>query len=137
MLNISDTHISVVDINQLDKPVTASVIEVAPYVSQLFRFGDYMVEHINLGAYSSYSWGGYNNYASEFRIKKIVPGTALEDTPQVASFLVGQVSRVLKWKDKLVLFRRVVDSSASRAAPTTPRTRPRCWSTTCPTRPSR
>ena len=110
MINLSNTHVSMVDIENLDKPVSTAMIEVAPYQDQLFKFGDYMVEHIRSGAYEPYSWYSSNQYASEFRVKKI--GTSsLENTPAVASFMVGQVERVLKYKDKLVLFKRAYDPS--------------------------
>jgi hypothetical protein len=101
MINLSDTHISLVDIDDLNQPKEDAMIEVAPYYSQLYRFGDYMVEHIQPGYYSY----GNSESKSEFRVK--AAGGNLEGSPILASFSAGQVERVVKFKDNLVLFRRV------------------------------
>jgi hypothetical protein len=107
VMNLSNTHVGLVDIENLAAPVTQSIVEIAPFHSQLFRFGDYMVEHVRPGAYSYYDYYGSNGEnASEFRVKKISSGVKLEDAPALASYTVGQVERVLKYKDNLVLFRR-------------------------------
>lgn len=114
VLNLSDTHLSLVDIQDLNRPTLQSIVEVAPYQSQLFRFGQYMVEHVRL---NGYNYGPYyrssdNQEGSEFRIKKV--GGKLEDTPAVATFKVGQVSQVVKYKDNLVLFRWVPQDSSQK-----------------------
>lgn len=60
--NLSDTHISLVDLNDLSKPEILSTLEIAPYIRSVYRFGDYIVERVNLGEY-------YDQY-NEFRVKK-------------------------------------------------------------------
>ncbi|MDX2019337.1 MAG: beta-propeller domain-containing protein [Deltaproteobacteria bacterium] len=102
MINLSDTHISMTDIEDLSKPVRQSDVELAPYYSQIFKFGDYVVEHIQQTPYSG--WGP-NQGGSEFRIKAV--GGDLEATPAVATFKLGQITRVIKHGNKLVLFRSI------------------------------
>ena len=108
VINLSDTHLSIADIDDLSRPVPQSVVEVAPYVQQLFRFGDYLVEQTGNGGFGYYFDGGQRDKA-EFRIKKAGEGR-LDDAPVVASFAVGQIQRVVKHGDKLVLFRYVQDA---------------------------
>jgi hypothetical protein len=100
MVNLSDTHITVTDLEDLSAPVAKSSIEVAPNYATLFKFGNYMVAEVKEG-------GPYNYQAtgSEFQVRPI--GGVLEETEPVARFTVGQVSRVIQWKDKLVLVRSV------------------------------
>lgn len=105
MVNLSDTHLSVVDIDDLANPVTKSVVEVAPYHARLYRFGDYLVDELQLGGGSWWQPG-----ASEFRVKRAAPG--LDDAAPVATFTVGRVDRVVQWKNLLLLFRPVGDPSA-------------------------
>jgi hypothetical protein len=105
VINLSDTHLSVFDIDDLNKPVEEAVVEVAPYYQQVFRFGNYMVEHIGPRSYYWDYWGDSSEGAkSEFRVKAI-GSDKLEDSKVVASFNVGQVHRVIKHGSKLVLFR--------------------------------
>jgi len=117
MINLSDTHVSVVDLQNLDAPVTQSVIEVAPYQAQIFRFGPYMVEHVRSGR-SPYYWSYNSGTASEFRVKYVgVGGGDLSKAKELANFVVGGVERVMKWGNKLVLFRRVRSSAAKSGLP--------------------
>lgn len=106
MVNLSDTHVAVVDIDDLSNPVTKSVIEVAPYHARLYHFGDYLVDEVQLGVASWWQPG-----ASEFRVKRAVAG--LDDAAPVATFTVGRVDRVVQWKNLLLLFRPVGDPTAS------------------------
>lgn len=99
MVNLSDTHVSVVDIESLAAPVQQSVVEVAPFHSRLYRFGSFMVDEVRQGG--PYEW---MPGASEFRV--LPAGGLLEEKEPVASFTVGQVQQVIQWKDNLVLFRR-------------------------------
>jgi hypothetical protein len=102
VINLSNTHVSVVDIQNLSSPVMQSMIEVAPYQAELYRFGQHMVEHIRP---HEYYWGyGANKFASEFRVKPV--GGLLEQATEVAQFMVGNVERVVPFKDNLVIFRR-------------------------------
>ncbi len=94
MLNLSDTHASLADLQDLGKPEAQSVIELAPYYSEIYRFGDYLVEHVQPKA-SSYQ------EPHEFRVRSAAGGLAA--TP-VARFTVGQVQRVIKHGTTLVLF---------------------------------
>jgi hypothetical protein len=100
MINLSDTHISVADLQDLRAPKLQSVIELAPYYNQVYRFGDYVVEQVQ----SRPDGWGLGDVA-EFRVKRA--GGDLDGAEVIASFAVGQVSQVLKHDDKLVLFRRV------------------------------
>lgn len=99
MVNLSNTHFSVVDMEDLSKPVTESVVEVAPYVQELFAFGQYVVEQISPG------WENYggNDGSSQFLVKPL--GAKIEEQATVASFSVSDVQRVTKLKDHLVVMR--------------------------------
>jgi hypothetical protein len=104
MINLSDTHISLVDVEDLRAPKFQSVVELAPYYDQVYRFGDYVVEQLQ--SKPNQGWLARDvNDVSEFRVKRA--GGDLDAQPIVASFRVGQVSRVIKSGDKLVLFRTV------------------------------
>jgi hypothetical protein len=108
MVNLSDTHISVVDIDDLSAPVQRSVVEVAPFHNRLFSFGNYMVDEVRHGG--PYNW---MPAASEFRVRPV--GGVLEETTPVASFTVGQVHKVIQWKQNLVMFRAQSPDYSSRA----------------------
>jgi hypothetical protein len=97
MFNLSDTHLSVVDVEDLSAPVTRAVVEVAPYVQEVFRFGDFLVEHTRP---DGNGYGGQSR--SEFRVR---PVSAPADGAPVAGFTQGQVARVTRWKDLLLVFR--------------------------------
>ena len=99
MINLSDTHISVVDVNDLSNPVLQSVVEVAPYHSQLFKFGKYIVEHTKTDPWGY--WGGGSK--SELRVK--AAGGELEDSATVATLSLGGVQQVIQHKNSLVFFR--------------------------------
>jgi hypothetical protein len=94
MINLSDTHASIADIQDLANPQQQSIIEIAPYYSEIYRFGDYLVEHVQPHA-SAYQ------EPHEFRVRKATGG--LSDKP-LASFTTGQVQRVVKQGTNLVLF---------------------------------
>jgi hypothetical protein len=100
VLNLSDTHMSLFDIQDLDNPLKQSEVELAPNVQELYKFGDYMVEHVRDQDDRYGAW----QLRSEFRIKKM--GGKLDETAPVATFSVGQVERVERWKNSLVLFLR-------------------------------
>jgi hypothetical protein len=111
MLNLSDTHASLADIQDLSKPTQQSVVEIAPYYSEIYRFGDYLVEHVQPKASSSQE-------PHEFRVRKATSG--LSATP-VASFTVGQVQRTIKQGNNLVVFgvlTRTTDSGSKTSEPT-------------------
>ena len=112
MLNLSNTHLSLVNIDDLNKPDVQAIEEVAAFEGQLFKFGNYMVQHVQMGAYEPYSYGGQGGNVSEFRVKKI--GGKLDDAKPVTNFLVGQVQRVMKFKDNLLIFRRIAKEQAGK-----------------------
>ena len=97
MLNISDTYLSLANIQNLDNPTLDSVVEVAVADQAVYRFGDYVVEQVALPS------DNYAQTAYQFRVKKV--GGDLDSTPVAASFTVGQVEQVLRHGDLLVLFR--------------------------------
>jgi hypothetical protein len=99
MINLSDTHVSVANLQNLAAPKLESIIPVAPYYNQLYRFGDYVVEEVQTRS----SFGNPSDGLSEFRVKRA--GGDLDGVTPVATFAVGQVQSVVKHKDQLVLFR--------------------------------
>ncbi len=103
MVNLSDTHVAMTDIENLDAPVPQSVIEVAPYHQRLHKFGEYVVDEVRQG--DGYSFQG----ASEFRVKRALKG--LDEGEVVASFTVARVQQVMQFKNLLVLFRQANDAA--------------------------
>jgi len=108
IINLSDTHLSMVDMTDLSKPKLDSIVELAPNYTQVFAFGGHVVEHIQ----DSPDYGRNGQGASTFRVKPATGGD-LESTAAVASFRIGQVSRVLKHENSLLLFRYVVPEKIS------------------------
>jgi hypothetical protein len=105
MINLSNTHMAVVDIEDLDKPQSDSQVEIAPYSGGLFRFGGYMVERIGR------SWD--QERPTEFRVKKV--GANLDQAAAVAKFTVnGQVQQALPVGDNLVIFRRTRNAQTNK-----------------------
>jgi hypothetical protein len=102
MANLSDTHISLANIQDLGSPKLESIVEVAPYLNELFRFGDYIVEEVQPRTDNNWSW---ERSAVDFRIKKA--GGDLDGATVLAHFQVGQVRSVVKHGDQLVVFRYV------------------------------
>jgi hypothetical protein len=102
MINLSDTHLSMVDMTDLLKPKLDSIVELAPHYSQIFAFGAYVVEHIQDSP--DYGWNGQG--VSEFRVKPATGGD-VEATAAIATFRIGQVNQVLKHENSLLLFRFV------------------------------
>jgi hypothetical protein len=105
MLNISDTYLSLANIQNLDNPTLDAVVEVAAADQAVYRFGDYVVEQVALPSSNYYTPTGY-----EFRVKKA--GGDLDQTAVAASFKVGQVQQVIRHGNLLVLFRAIQDSTA-------------------------
>lgn len=114
VFNLSDTHIALVDIADLNNPISQSVVEVAPYMSQLFRFGDYIVEQVEQSPGTSYYGNPYGG-ATEFRVKKA--GGSLDQATEVAQVVEAQVARAMKWKDSLLIFRQVQSPSSKTGYP--------------------
>ncbi len=97
MINLSDSHASIADLTNLEKPELQSVIEIAPYYSEIYRFGDYLVEHV----VPRYNYSYYKEDPHEFRVRKASAGLGAEP---VASFSMGQVQRVIKQGSNLLIF---------------------------------
>ncbi|MBW2732843.1 MAG: beta-propeller domain-containing protein [Deltaproteobacteria bacterium] len=112
VINLSDTHLSVFDVEDLNNPVQQSIVEVAPYIQALYRFGDYMVEHV--GPRSYYSYGSDQQEKSEFRIKRA--GGDLEGQAVLSSFAVGGVHQVIRQGNNLVMFRSIYNYDANDAS---------------------
>lgn len=110
MVNLSDTHISVANLQDLTNPKQEAIVEVAPYVSQLYAFGDHVVERIDESQFGRGQQG-----LTEFRVK-LAGGNAGEAAP-VAKFSVSQVVSVIKHGERLVVFR----SEQSNAMVVTPK----------------
>jgi hypothetical protein len=98
MINVSDTHLSVANIQDLDNPRLESIVEVAPAVSEIYSFGGLVVERVDLGGGRWSPMG-----MSEFRVKE--GGGGLSGKTPVATFRVGQASAVYRFKDNLVVLR--------------------------------
>jgi hypothetical protein len=98
MINLSDSHISIANIENLQNPTLESEIELAPYYNQIYRFGDYLVEQVQGKA------TGSGQDRATFRVKRA--GGDLDIAAPVASFDVGRVYRVLKHDQSLVLLRQ-------------------------------
>ncbi len=94
--NLSDTHMSLIDLDNLKSPTLLSTYEIAPYIRSIYRFGNYAVEQVNLGR-------NYDQY-NEFRVKKLGTGD-INDTKTVTNFFVGQIRQVMKVGKLLLLFR--------------------------------
>lgn len=103
-INLSDTAMSLVDLQNLQQPAMLSWVEIAPYLRTVYRFGSHLVEQVNVGvSYSSFN---------EFRVKAV--GAAdMNDAPVVASFKIGQLQSVIPWNNMLVLFRYPIDKDKS------------------------
>jgi hypothetical protein len=93
MLNLSDTYASLADIQDLANPVQQSIVELAPYYREIYRFGDYLVEHVQPQYASSQE-------AHDFRVRSTTGGVLSEP---MASFTVGQVQSTIKVGSNLVL----------------------------------
>jgi hypothetical protein len=113
MINLSDTHLSVANIQDLNAPVLQSVVDVAPEISGLVSFGDTVVERVEVGNGTWYNW---DYEMSEFRVKKA--GGSLDDRTPIATFRIGQVSSVHRFKNNLVVMRRVWDRMSTAPATT-------------------
>jgi hypothetical protein len=102
MANLSDTHISLANIQNLSQPELTAIIEVAPYLNELFRFGNYIVEQVQ--PRTGGSWYAHRS-AVEFRVKPA--GGDIDSKAPVATFVVPQVQRAVKHGNQLVVFRTV------------------------------
>jgi hypothetical protein len=100
MVNLSDTHASIASLQDLANPQLQSIIEIAPYYNQIYRFGSYLVAEV-------LSQPGYynnpNQDLSQFRV--LAAGGDLDGATPVASFSVGQVQQAVKHGNQLLLFR--------------------------------
>lgn len=103
MINLSDTHASFADVQDLANPTLDSVVEIAPAYNQIHRFGDYLVEQVQPRPNQPYYYGS-PDAVSEFRVRRA--GGDLDGVAPVATFAVGQVQQVLQHGSNLILFRR-------------------------------
>lgn len=93
MLNISNTHLSFANIQNLNQPTMDSVVALAENVTQVFRFGAYLVEQVLVSS------SNYKTY--EFQVKK--PAADLSQAPVVARFTVGNLTEVIRHGNLLVM----------------------------------
>ena len=100
MLTLSETHLAITDISDLNKPTSLSVIEVAPFVKAVYQFGNYLVEETTPN--TSY-WYGKSSW-TKFRIKSALGDSNVDERPVLASFTVGAVLSVVMHGNQLVLF---------------------------------
>jgi hypothetical protein len=109
MVNLSDSHLAVTDVEDLDQPRPQAVVEVAPTVYEIQKLGDYIIERIEVGPGRWSARGG-----AEFRIKRA--GGPLEAQPTLATFQVPQATEAYSYKDLFVVLRNNV-SVENLAAP--------------------
>jgi hypothetical protein len=113
MVNLSDTHASIANLQNLAQPVLQSVIEVAPYVSQVFSFAtpvsNYMVTQVQS---QPYYYGNPNQDLSQFRV--YAAGGDLDKAPVLASFSVGQVQQAIKHGNQMLLFRTLPQTGTTK-----------------------
>ena len=105
MVNLSDTHVSLVDLTDLSKPATRAALEVAPHVSRAFRFGDYLVQHVHPGESGGVPWYEQHLLPSTFRVRALSGGQ--EPGEVVATFKVDRVQAAAKSGHRLVLLRHI------------------------------
>lgn len=108
MINLSDTHLSVADIQDLAHPQLQAVVEVAPPVDEIYAFGDYVVERVRRGGYWS------QDGMAEFRVK--AAGGPVDERAPVAVFQVGQATSVYRYQQSLVVLRQVIDPAGVQPA---------------------
>lgn len=106
VINLSDTHMSLVDLDNLQKPEIISTYEIAPYVRSVYRFGNYLLEQVGMGT------GGYYDDFNQFRVKAIGK-TNPNDAKILADFKVGRIQKVVRWNNLLLLFRYHFDVAKS------------------------
>jgi hypothetical protein len=106
MVNLSDTHVSVVDVQDLATPTLQADTEVARFLDQVHRFGDLLVEQVQ--PTSPISGSAAAAARTSFRIKK--SGGDVEGAPVLKTLEVDKVVRVLKHTDSLVVFRQLEDA---------------------------
>ncbi len=111
LINLSDTHISIADIQDLQNPVIQSVVEVAPYVDRVFTYGDYVVESITDMGGASYS---ASSGLTEFRVRRA--GTDPETGEIVSRFSAVGVQNVVPHGEQLIVFRNI-QQDVTKAAP--------------------
>jgi hypothetical protein len=103
MINLSRTHLSLVDLDDLDSPRVQSTLEVAPYVTRVFRFGRHLLEQVRPVEVASATdpW----RYGNSFTFVVREPGGSAGTGPEVARFQVQGVEAAARYRDLLVLFR--------------------------------
>ena len=104
MITLSETHLAMTDLSDLNRPERLSEVEVAPFVRGLFRLGGYLVEAVS--PQNPYDYGYYSSQPqrTEFRVKRS-DAASVEEAPVLASFSEGGVAQVMVHGNKLVLFR--------------------------------
>jgi hypothetical protein len=113
MINLSDTYMSIASLADLSAPKLLANVEVAPYETAVFRFGDFVVEEIQSQPY--YGWSA-NQERTQFRVK--AAGGDLDLKDPVATFSLGQVVRAFKHGDNQLVAIRYVQQQPTKANPT-------------------
>lgn len=112
MINLSDTHLSIANIDDLTHPALKSIVEVAPQVDEVYGFGNYLVERVERGtAYFT------PDSLAEFRVK--TAGADIDDAAPVATFQVGQATAAYPFKKNLIVLRAAPDPATGPYASTT------------------
>ncbi|MEM1008152.1 MAG: beta-propeller domain-containing protein, partial [Myxococcota bacterium] len=100
VLNLSETHISIGSLANLNQPQLLSTFELAPFIKTVYRFGKYIVEQV--------APAQYNQNYNEFRVKSL-QHQDLNDAPILNTFIVGRIQHTVRWKDYLLLFTYTLD----------------------------
>jgi hypothetical protein len=102
MVNLFDTHVAVVDVQELDHPAVQADVEVAAFVTAIHRFGTYVVEQVQV---KPPALGTATVGPVTFRVKRA--GGDLDAVPTLASVTVDNVTRVFDHDAALVVFRQL------------------------------
>src|SRR6266850_4159718 len=113
MINLSDTYMSIASLADLSAPKLLANVQVAPYETAVFRFGNYVVEEIQSQQY--YRWIP-NQDRTEFRVK--AAGGDVELKAPVATFSLGQVVRAFKHGENQLVAVRYVQRPPTKDNPT-------------------
>ena len=109
LLSLSERHLSLADLADLEAPQLQSAISVAPFHDQVYRFGDHLVVRLQAGP-------RFHEGPAEFRVFPV--GADSERATPVAVFAAAHVRDVIRHGSNLVLLRtvrEVVADSTSRS----------------------
>jgi hypothetical protein len=108
MVNLSETHMSLVGLQDPTAPKLMASVAMTPYVSKSFAFGDYVAVHMT----SSISEWNASHWLS---IQKVGAG-GVENTVVVENLPLGNVRTIYQWGKFLVVLQNEFNLEASEAS---------------------